>query len=67
MLSEINFAELYDGCALAPELDGFLADRGFRRVATSCFHHPTWGDALYLRTALGQAAEGREQDSGTPV
>ncbi len=65
VLSEINFAELYEGCALAPELDAFLADRGFRRVATACFHHPTWGDALYLRPAPAQPAAGRDSEAGT--
>ncbi|KAB2966167.1 MAG: FkbM family methyltransferase [Thermoanaerobaculia bacterium] len=50
VVAEINFEELYEGCALADELDGFLAARGFERVATSCYHHPSWGDALYLRT-----------------
>ena len=56
VLSEINFAELYEGCALAGELDAFLADRGFHRVATACHDHPTWGDALYLRPVPTQAA-----------
>lgn len=49
VVSEINFAELYEGCALAEELDGFLSGRGYSRVATACLHDPSWGDALYLR------------------
>jgi FkbM family methyltransferase len=49
VVSEINFEELYEGCALAGELDAFLAARGFARAATSCYHHPSWGDAFYRR------------------
>lgn len=64
VVSEINFAELYEGCALAHELDAFLDGHGFCRVATSCFHHPTWGDALYLRPAHVRAAAEREPDAG---
>ncbi len=67
VLSEINFAELYEGCALAPDLDAFLAERGFRRVATACFDHSTWGDALYLRPARDPAAAQLASDAGTPA
>jgi len=51
VVAEINFEELYEGCALAPDLDAFLGTRGFSRVATACFDDPSWGDALYLRSA----------------
>ena len=46
--TEINFAELYVGCAQADELDEFLNRFGFKRVETwmAC---PTWGDALYIK------------------
>ena len=47
---EINFSELYEGCALAWQLDEFLRLHGFERI---CTHHPhrlEWGDALYLKT-----------------
>jgi FkbM family methyltransferase len=50
---EVNFEELYAGCAQIDELDDFLAARGFRRVATACPFHRSWGDAFYIR---GRAA-----------
>ncbi|XEC97719.1 FkbM family methyltransferase [Paenibacillus tarimensis] len=48
ILTEINFAELYEGCALARQLDEFLKLYGFVRVATSTPYHPSWGDAFYV-------------------
>jgi FkbM family methyltransferase len=47
--TEINFDELYEGCALADEMDRFLAFFGFRRIATVSPYHPTWGDAFYVK------------------
>ena len=47
--TEINFEEPYEDGALASELDDFLALHGFKRVATTTPHHPTWGDAFYVR------------------
>jgi hypothetical protein len=46
---EVNQAELYRGCGLIGEVDGFLVKHGFRRVLTSMTPHG-WGDALYVRT-----------------
>lgn len=46
---EINVDELYKGCARLPQLDRFLAGRGFRRVATEMAGDAGWGDALYVR------------------
>jgi FkbM family methyltransferase len=48
---EVNFEELYAGCAEIEELDDFLGARGFRRVATACPFHRSWGDAFYVRAA----------------
>ena len=45
---EVNEKELYQGCALIPELDAFLASHGFKRIVTSMTPHG-WGDALYIR------------------
>ncbi len=47
--SEINFSELYEGCALAWQLDEFLKQHGFERVSTHHPHRLEWGDALYLK------------------
>lgn len=46
--SEVNEAELYEGCGLLPDLDELLAGHGFRRVATQMTRHG-WGDALWAR------------------
>jgi len=47
---EVSFAELYTGCPQIDDIDGFLAERGFRRIALACPYHPTWGDAVYVKT-----------------
>ena len=49
--TEVNYEELYDGCALIEQLDEFLEKHGFQRVATVT-HHPYWGDALYIKKPL---------------
>ncbi|WP_051341142.1 FkbM family methyltransferase [Azospirillum halopraeferens] len=46
---EVNFAELYEGCAQIEDVEAHLTGAGFRRVAMTCPYHPTWGDALYVR------------------
>ena len=46
---EVNFEELYEGCSEVDELDDFLAAHGFRRVATTCPFHKSWGDGFYVR------------------
>ena len=46
--TEVNEKELYEGCALLPEMDAWLEDRGFVRLATHMTGHG-WGDALYAR------------------
>lgn len=46
--TEVNYEELYEGCALIDEIDDFLEQHGFERVATTT-PHPSWGDAFYLR------------------
>jgi len=47
--TEVNFEELYEGCALIDEMDQFLGERGFRRVAMKSPYHPSWGDAVYVK------------------
>ncbi|MEX2217457.1 MAG: FkbM family methyltransferase [Phycisphaerales bacterium] len=53
---EVNFDELYRGAPQIEDIDGFLAARGFARVALTCPFHPTWGDALYTRARSGTTA-----------
>jgi FkbM family methyltransferase len=49
VISEVNFAELYEGCALIWQIDEFLKEQGFRRRFTTTPWHPSWGDAFYIR------------------
>lgn len=47
--TEVNKAELYEGCAKIDEIDEYLSREGFHRVATRWVLGFGWGDALYLR------------------
>ena len=49
--TEINEKELYENCALIPEMDNFLRDFGFERVEISMTSHG-WGDAFYIRNSV---------------
>lgn len=46
--TEVNTEELYDNCDLLPNLDAFLAQKGFKQVAIKMTSHG-WGDAFYVR------------------
>lgn len=46
---EVNVEYVYQGCALLPEMDAFLKEKGFERVAMKLMPQG-WGDALYVRT-----------------
>jgi FkbM family methyltransferase len=46
--TEINTSDVYRECAHVADLDRFLGDFGFRRVATKETNEG-WGDALYSR------------------
>ena len=50
ILTEVNRDELYEGCVLVEELDGFLDEYGFVREETS-WGGETWGDAFYVKHA----------------
>lgn len=45
--SEVNFREIYSECPLIGDLDAFLNDMGFLRIATVEAGTYGWGDALY--------------------
>jgi FkbM family methyltransferase len=49
--TEVNRKEVYIGCTLITELDTFLRDQGFLRVATRWIPFKGWGDALYVRVS----------------
>lgn len=46
--TEVNISDVYKGCAKIGDLDLFLADFGFKRVATKDTGEG-WGDAFYSR------------------
>jgi FkbM family methyltransferase len=45
---EVNQIQLYEGCALLPELNHFLESKGFNRKALKMAEQG-WGDALFIR------------------
>ena len=47
---EINERRLYEGCALVGEIDAFMEDSGFVRIATRMAGAAGWGEALYVNT-----------------
>jgi FkbM family methyltransferase len=47
---EVNKSESYIGCALLPEVDAYLKQFGFIRLAQQIFKEG-WGDAFYKRYA----------------
>jgi FkbM family methyltransferase len=49
--TEVNLAELYEGCVQRNELDAFLKLQGFDRVGDWFPYAPyNWGDSLYVRS-----------------
>jgi len=48
IMTEVNRAELYKGCAQIEELDNYLSGYGFERVETT-WDGGTWGDAFYVK------------------
>ncbi len=45
--TEINKTDVYDGCVQIAEMDSFLKEKGFHRIATRWCFGKGWGDALY--------------------
>jgi FkbM family methyltransferase len=46
--TEVNRAELYEGCDLIEDIDKYLQEFGFVRVELE-WTHADWGDAFYVR------------------
>lgn len=49
VMTEINKAEVYKGCARVEQLDEFLGAYGMERVETQWVAQQGWGDGLYIR------------------
>jgi FkbM family methyltransferase len=52
VLVEVNFSEVYRGCAQIEQIDDHLAGFGFVRVMTMSPYKSNFGDAFYCKTAL---------------
>lgn len=48
MILEVNRDEVYEGCPMVEDLDEFLEEFGFSRLATY-WQSQSWGDAFYAR------------------
>jgi FkbM family methyltransferase len=48
IFTEVNYREMYQGCALVWQIDDFLAEKGFEKVE-EVNTGAGWGDALYIR------------------
>ena len=56
--TELNYDELYEGCALAEEMEDFLEGQGFRLASVLCSCSASWGDAFFVRGARAAAGSG---------
>ncbi|EAW33943.1 FkbM family methyltransferase [Lyngbya sp. PCC 8106] len=45
----VSYEELFEGGALRNQVDAFLTEHHFVRVAEANPYHPAWGEAFYLR------------------
>ncbi len=48
--TEVNKKQVYVNCALIGEIENFLAEQGFKKVAVRWVPWKGWGDALFIRT-----------------
>lgn len=46
---EVNTKEVYEGCALFPEIVAYLNKKGFYKRDLKIFDHWGWGDCLFTR------------------
>lgn len=49
---EVNTKEVYESCALKPELDAYLLEHGFEPFAQHIYEHWGWGDCAYKKKYL---------------
>jgi FkbM family methyltransferase len=51
--TEVNKKQVYKNCTLVTDLDQYLKQHQFRRVATRWVRGKGWGDALYVHRKVG--------------
>ncbi|WP_197046435.1 FkbM family methyltransferase [Planktothrix paucivesiculata] len=59
--TNVHYQELFEGGALAEEVNQFLTDYQFDCVAEESPYHPAWGEAFYVRQTV------RTEDGVHPV
>jgi FkbM family methyltransferase len=59
--TNVHYQELFEGGALAGEVNQFLTDYQFEIVAEETPYHPAWGEAFYVRQTV------RTEDGVHPV
>ena len=47
--TEVNTEKVYENCGLLSEIDLFLSEKGFKRIACQMWGNCGWGDAFYMR------------------
>ena len=49
IMCEVNFQEMYEGCALSYEIEDFLSHYGFKRKEHFTGAHNFWGDTFFIK------------------
>ena len=52
--TEVNTEYVYEDCALMTQIDDYLANFNFVRVATKMWSDHPWGDALYINKEINE-------------
>ena len=47
--TEVNTEEVYKNCDQMQDIDSYLNQFGFKRMATNIFKQYGWGDAFYIK------------------
>lgn len=48
IIAEVNRDEMYEGCPMIEDIDGYVKEFGFERVTVE-WQSESWGDALYVK------------------
>ena len=48
IIAEVNRDEMYEGCPMIEDIDAYVKQFGFERIAVE-WQSESWGDALYIR------------------
>jgi len=46
---EVNTTPVYEGCALLPEVEAYMATFGFRLIQTRFLPNCSWGDGIFVK------------------